>query len=126
MIKMTIVKVLCRFCKAVGKCGLYLFLDSDMDGNSFSPEEYKKAVPFLNFDDITCDRKGQNILDTDDWQCLADEHMFVLCDSYEECTRLFESVVGDDGPTKTNRYDGPCRVFAMTINEKGEMERTNT
>jgi hypothetical protein len=118
MIKMTTHEALCRLCKAVGKCGLYLFLDSDMDGNSFSPKEYQKAVPFLDFTDVTSD--------DEDWQCLMDEHMFVLCDTYEECTRLFESVVGDEGATKTNPYNGPCRVFAMTINEKGEMERTNT
>jgi len=124
MIKMTTHEALCRLCKAVKKWGIYLFLDSDMDGVSFAPNEYKKAVPFLNFDGDNSD--GLGVVNSDDYQCLCDGHMFVMCDSEEECHHLYNQVVGDDGPTKSNKYDGPCRVYCLTINSNGEMENENT
>ena len=115
MIKMTMHGALCQLCKATNKYGLYLSFDSSED---FSPEDHQKACPFLDFSDVASDNE--------DWQALMDEHMFVVCDTYEECYSLFESVVGDEGATKTNSYNGDCRVFAMTINNNGEIENTNT
>lgn len=115
MIKMTIHEALSRLCKATGKYGLYLSFDPSEE---FSPQDHQEACPFLDLSDVASDNE--------DWQALMDEHMFVLCEDYEECYRLFESVVGDEGPTKTNPYNGDCRVFAMTINNNGEIENTNT
>ena len=44
----------------------------------------------------------------------------VVCDSREECERLFEGVVGDDGPTELNPYDGPYKAFAVTYDPDGQ------
>lgn len=122
MIKMKTDEALCLLCKEMNKYGLYLSFDNEVT-EEFTPEDYKKAVPFLDFCDTI---KDQEVIDSPDWQCLADGYMFILCDTEKECQLLFESVVGDEGPTKTNQYDGPCRVFAMTINNNGEIENTNT
>lgn len=122
MIKMTIHDALCRLCKATGKYGLYLSFDNEVT-EEFTPEDYKKAVPFLDFCDTI---KDQEVLDSPDWQCLADGYMFILCDTWEECYKLFQSVVGDEGATASNPYDGNCRVFAMMIYDTGEMGETNT
>ena len=117
MIKMTIHEALGRLCKATNKFGLYLSFDEE----EFTPEEAQKACPFLDFTDNI-----QDNIDTSDYQAYADGYMFVLCDTEEECQLLFESVVGDEGPTKTNPYNGDCRVFCLIINDKGETENTNT
>lgn len=121
MIKMTIIKSLCKLCKVSKKYGLYLSFDEE----EFTPEEAKKACPFLNFNDnipssLVCPD------DYLDYQAYADGHMFILCDSKKECCHLYNQVVGDDGPTDSNKYDGPCRVYCLTINSNGEMESENT
>jgi len=117
MIKMTIHEALGHLCKATNKYGLYLSFDEE----EFTPEEAKKACPFLDFSD-----DDQSLIDNSDYQAYADGYLFVLCDTYDECYNLFGSVVGDEGATKTNPYNGDCRVFAMTINNNGEIENTNT
>jgi hypothetical protein len=40
--------------------------------------------------------------------------------------KAFWSVVGDDGPTKTNPYNGPVRVFACTYDPDGITMNENT
>jgi len=119
MVKMTIIKSLCKLCKASKKYGIYLGFEEE----PFIPKEVQKACPFLNFED---NNDVNYTEDQTDYQAYSDGHMFILCDSEEECYRLYEQVVGDDGPTKTNPYNGPCRVYALTINPNGEMETENT
>jgi len=50
----------------------------------------------------------------------------LLFDDYESQQSAYWSIVGDDGPTKTNPYDGPMRVYAITINKYGQAENENT
>jgi len=119
MIKMTIHEALCRLCKTLDKWGLYLSFDEE----EFTPEEAKKACPFLNFED---DNDVNYTEDQTDYQAYSDGHIFVMCDTEEECYKLYNQTVGDDGPTDTNHYNGPCRVYALTINSNGEMESENT
>jgi hypothetical protein len=119
---MTIIKALCELCKVSKKYGIYLGFEEE----PFAPEEVKKACPFLNFD---YDDIPSSLVNTDDYldyQAYSDGHMFILCNSEEECYSLYDQVVGDDGPTKSNKYDGPCRVYCLTINSNGEMENENT
>lgn len=47
-------------------------------------------------------------------QIMVDGHGYIVCDSEEECERLFGLTVGDDGPTPTNPYNGTARVYAAT------------
>jgi len=34
--------------------------------------------------------------------------------------------VGDDGPTKLNDYNGPCRIYALTCDPFGQLLNENT
>jgi hypothetical protein len=74
--------------------------------------EIIKAAPYLNWN-----------LDT---QCIMEGSAVILCESQEECEKLFWQTVGDDGPTKTNKYDGPARVFAITCSSDGQLMNENT
>jgi hypothetical protein len=99
--------------KALNKPVLYL----SMVGANFNFEDFDKDGRFLPAPFLTTMTHGQ---------VLADEHTFIVCDSEEEMEDLFWQTVGDDGPTPTNSYNGPCRVYALTINAKGEMRNENT
>lgn len=85
--------------RGLGKPVLYVSFDGDLPW-----EEVGKAAPYL--------------LDEDGsfrWpQILADGRGYIACDSVEECARLFGLTVGDEGPTPSNPYDGPARVYAAT------------
>jgi len=93
-----------ELCKLSSQCGLYLNYDS----NEYGYEDIKLAVPFLLWDDYIQDR---NIF---------------LFDSEKECRDHFDMVVGDDGATKSNKYNGEVRVYALTCNNNGELITENT
>lgn len=79
-------------------------------------EEILKAAPWIG---IT----GESV----NWlQCLADARGIILFDSREEMERIYEQTVGDDGPTKSNPYNGPGRVYLMTCDRMGNLLNENT
>lgn len=43
-----------------------------------------------------------------------------------DAREAFNTVVGDDGPTKTNPYDGPCRIYACLISPTSGIVTENT
>jgi hypothetical protein len=98
--------------KALGKPILLLSLDPAVEACDYDIEEVLKAVPFLNI--------------FEDSQAVVDGYAFVVCDSDEEMNNLYDHVVGDDGPTKSNPYDGPAKVYALTISAEGEFMNENT
>jgi len=50
----------------------------------------------------------------------------VTFDSEQECWAAFHSTVGDDGPTKTNPYKGPVKVYACVCDNTGVLLSENT
>jgi hypothetical protein len=42
-----------------------------------------------------------------------------------EWDNVFDQVIGDNGPTNLNHYEGPARVYALVIGPNG-METENT
>lgn len=42
------------------------------------------------------------------------------------CRAAYDSTVGEDGPTKTNPYDGPVHVYCLTCDDKGILHNENT
>lgn len=85
---------------------LYLSTPGALD-----PFAVDSPVPFLSRDDRT-------ILSVKGWIMLVIDH---------EPTAMaqFRQVVGDDGPTKTNQYAGPHRVYAyLTGPDGGVTENT--
>lgn len=108
---LTFVESMQALCRETGKWGLYLNMP-DLPSINYDWTEAMKAMPYLDH--------HENI------QALADGTCIILCDSEEECVRLFDSTVGDDGPTKLNPYDGPARCYALTCNPQGELQNENT
>lgn len=96
------IEVFQALCKAHGKWGL--FLDSPVEGDTW---EIAKAVPWLADD--------QNALSA----LLSDSQTF-LFDSEEELNRHYYDVVGEDGSTPTNPYEGPAAVYALTCDPTGQ------
>lgn len=94
-------------CKSGGKWGIYLSYGGN---NDFT--EVIKAAPILG--------KPENI------QALVDGECYILTKTEEECNIIFDSVVGDDGPTKLNPYNGPARVYALTCSSDGQLRNENT
>ena len=81
---------------------------------NFNLEEICKAVPYLNTND------------NDVVQAMSDGYAFIVCDSDRERERLFALTVGDDGPTKLNKYGGKVKVYALTIDRTGKILNENT
>lgn len=107
--------VLSTLARALGKPVLYLHWNWPQDANGvelYQFEELVKAVPFISLQD--------------DGQAVCDGFMFVVCDSREQMDELFWQVVGDDGPTPSNPYDGPMSVYALTCDENGQPLNENT
>jgi hypothetical protein len=109
--------VLQALCKASGKWGMLLtfpdWIAQKQELNSFLDDKNRLlACPFINLQ-----QHGQ---------CLVDGRAYILCDSEEECQKLYGQIVGDDGPTKQNPYDGWFRVYAITCSPEGELMNENT
>ena len=100
------IKTLEELAKSTNKWCLFISFWHD------DPDEIMKAAPYLNI--------SEHI------QILADRSGYILCDSEEEMERLFELTIGDDGPTKTNSYDGPAKVYALTCDPTGQPLNENT
>lgn len=47
------------------------------------------------------------------------DRIWVVFDNERDARTAFGKVVGDDGPTKTNTYDGPGRVYAYLSGPDG-------
>ena len=57
---------------------------------------------------------------------LSQGMIFVFFDDERSMKKAFDFVVGDDGPTYFNAYNGPCRVYAMECDSDGDFDRDNT
>lgn len=53
------------------------------------------------------------------YQICFDGEGFAIFDTEEEMNSFYDKIVGDDGPTKSNPYNGPIRVYALTFGPNG-------
>lgn len=86
-------------------CMLVCFDCEDLD-------EIQKAAPYID--------------PSTDAQFIVEGGGVIICDDDAEMDRLYQSTVGDDGPTKTNPYNGPQRVYALTCSANGHPMNENT
>lgn len=108
--------ILSCICKAKKKFGIG-FSASSIDGKPLTRSEVIKACPTL----------GE--LEYIDYRIFATDNQhrgFILFDTKAEWEKAYFSTVGDDGPTATNKYKGPVRVYAITCNNKGKLMGENT
>lgn len=114
MQKLTDTQTFQLLAKSLGKCCMQI---SFSEGEALSKHhtwyhELIKAAPYLNYDE--------------DHQLLIEGCGTLVFDSEEEMNETFELTVGDDGPTKTNPYNGPARVYALTCSPDGQLLTENT
>ena len=50
----------------------------------------------------------------------------IAFNSEQEMLDAYENTVGEDGPTKTNSYDGPVHIYCLTCDSKGHLQNENT
>lgn len=60
------------------------------------------------------------------WNLTAEGGVYLIFSNEAEMLTVYEQTVGDDGPTKTNSYDGPVRVYALTCDPEGNTLNENT
>lgn len=105
--------ILSEICKARKQWGLYL---SDQTRLEYSDPthitELHKSVPFLSREQV-CDLYGCG-------------EAFLFFHTEEECRIAYEQVVGDDGPTDRNPYNGSGRAYALTCDPTGRTRNENT
>ena len=94
------------YCKASKQFGILIFINDADEWN-----EVIKACPLLAIDD---------------YQILGDGMGFFIFQTEKEMEEAYEHIVGDDGPTEHNKYDGLARVYALTCDDKGIFHNENT
>lgn len=116
MERLCVTKFVQQFCRLSGKWVIVLY-----PNHEFGFEELQKAAPFITIS-TRAETDGTAI---DDIQAVMDGEMMVVCDSKKECEELFNQIVCD-GPTQSNPYDGPCKVYAWTCGPDGQILNENT
>jgi len=99
----TFMEALQYMCKLEKKWGLYFSYNEGVD-----LQEVLKAAPYLKAEHLT-PSNGAFLFDTE-----------------KEMLKHFNMTVGDNGPTRTNSYDGPVQVYAVTCSPEGEIQDENT
>lgn len=102
------IHVLSSLCVAKRKPGMSLTADD----HSVNMAEFQKAAPFISGGTAFSMACGNTV--------------FVFFDTEPEMFTAFDSVVGDDGPTETNPYDGPASVMATACDASGRERGSNT
>jgi hypothetical protein len=100
-------------CKVAGKWGMFISINTPDNSDHWDDiDETLKAGPWLN----VCDHM----------QLLTDKVGLVLFDSETEAWDIYGQTVGDEGPTKTNKYNGPGNIYALLIDAGGHAITENT
>lgn len=63
---------------------------------------------------IFMDRSAPNYL-----QVMSDGEGFSIFETKEEMVTFYDNIVGDDGPTKSNPYNGKIKIYALTCGPTG-------
>lgn len=102
--------------KGLGRPVLYLRYDDSQVPSDADPrlvqDHLHGAAPYLDsFQQDELQRGG---------------FLFLACEDLTEARRLYGLTIGDDGPTATNSYKGPVRVYALLADRKGNILTDNT
>jgi hypothetical protein len=95
------------YSKVHNKFCLYLSISSGVDWDdscNFKKafRQLRRAAPYLTKE------QGIDMLMNHGW-------ILIVCSSEKEMNKKFWQTVGDDGPTKSNPYNGKTRIYAVTI-----------
>ena len=111
-------EIMQMLCKTSNKFGLVVSFDSDEMVKNISDGKWE-------YDELaraTNDRVkiGDNI------DIIIDGVAYFLFNTEADAYDAYNDIVGDDGPTNRNSYDGDMRVYALTISNEGELWSENT
>lgn len=113
MKKLSAISWACETAKALKKPCMYINISYSYDDiEKYDPKQIILAAPYLSFEDDT--------------QLISDNYGLLVFETEEERDEAFWQTVGPDGPTKTNKYDGPCSIYALTIDSDGITQNENT
>ena len=59
-------------------------------------------------------------------QAHVDGHGIIVCEDDKDMQQIYDTLVGDDGPTPSNPYKGPGNVYALTCGANGVTRNENT
>jgi hypothetical protein len=94
-----------KYIKATKSWGVMLSWGQDFKEEDFpEAEELNKACPKLDIMEV---------------QRLYTEMLFIKFDKELEAREFFGTVVGEDGPTKTNPYNGPIKIYSCLFGPFG-------
>ena len=102
-------EVLSALCIAKNAWGIYV---SHCAFEIAPHNELNRAIPFLSEEDVI--------------QLWHKGYMYLFFSSKEELDNHYNQIVGDEGPTELNDYDGEARVYALTCNPDGNSMNENT
>ena len=102
---------------------------NDIDMAALAAKQLQKPCMYINFTDSDWDELilAAPYLNIHDHAAyLLNESLLLVFDTVQEMEEAYWSTVGDDGPTDTNPYNGPVRVYALTISPEGIFLNENT
>lgn len=109
------IDLLVAACRLHKKWGIYVSFSSLPQLGAYRElAENQQAAPWF-FGDLV-----------DSGQAWIDGSGVALFDSEAEMQAAFDATVGDEGPTETNPYNGPAKVYAITCDPNGTTRDENT
>lgn len=115
------INVMKELCIAKECYGIYFELGYFSDSFSFEDwlDELRKSIPIMF-------HKYEPYLIKEEYvQAVANQCGYVLFEGPEAKVTMefnFNQIVGDDGPTRLNDYDGPVRVYAISFGPNGTLD----
>lgn len=113
MQKLTVIEAMQLLAKTLKKPCMYISFDITDVSDGF--DEVIKAAPYIKIEG-----------DSNDAQMVLDGVGIIVFENEQQMDRIFNSTVGDDGPTTLNPYDGPAKVYALTCDANGKLLNENT
>ena len=118
---LTLIAVLQKLCKTTNKWGMFISIH-ERDEIDYEKECASDAAPYLKIsqEGPFQENDGANL------QIIADNVGYFLFDTKEEMGDYFWQTVGNDGPTKSNHYEGNISIYALTCSPEGQTLNENT
>lgn len=98
------------YCRATGRWVVCFspWFDGESFDNGSSYGEMLKAAPIL-----------ADPAEPDAGQVITDGMGFIVCGDESQAIHEYNRIVGDDGPTAENPYNGPVHIYACIFGPSG-------
>lgn len=104
-----------EYCRVTNKWAVFYYGWNFYEPRSGSSEsDWQIHLADLEAATVFMDRSAPNY-----FQVMSDGEGFSIFETKEDMNAFYDNIVGDDGPTKSNPYDGPIRIYALTCGPSG-------